>query len=103
MKYLIFAALGRQHLVKNKTWCDVDFIKTATKGDILSLGQILGYRSEKGMQIGTPLIINAKVVGYVTQHLRGKKLVVLKTKPKKNYTRVTGHRAKYTRLEFSCI
>ena len=33
------------------------------------------------------------------QQVKGKKITVLKTKPKKNYTRTRGHRTLYTRVQ----
>ena len=43
--------------------------------------------------------VEAKVVG----HERGKKLRIVKFKPKRGYKRTTGHRSEHTRLEISEI
>jgi len=44
-----------------------------------------------------------KVEAVVTGHERGKKIHVLKFKPKRGYKRRTGHRSDLTRLEISSI
>src|SRR5438270_13976061 len=48
-------------------------------------------------------LAKAKVEAVVTGHERGKKIHVLKFKPKKGYKRRTGHRSELTRLEIKDI
>jgi large subunit ribosomal protein L21 len=101
MKYLILSISGKQIVIKPNRWYDLDFIKEAKKGDLLAFKRILLYRNEETMQIGKPIISKGFIVGQVIQHIAGKKLIVLKTKPKKNYTRTSGQRKKYTRVQFA--
>lgn len=49
-------------------------------------------------KIGTPLVDGATVTGKVEKHGRGKKIIVYKMKPKKNYRRKQGHRQPYTKV-----
>lgn len=100
MKYLILSASGKQTVIKPNRWYDINFIKDAKDGDFLAFHRIYIYRNEKGIQVGKPLLSSALVIAQFIQHIKGKKLLVLKTKPKKNYTRVLGHRSKYTRVQF---
>ena len=50
------------------------------------------------LTIGTPVIEGAKVVATSHGEAKGKKIIVLKYKPKVRYRKKTGHRQFYTRL-----
>ena len=50
------------------------------------------------LTMGTPIVEGAKVIATAQSEGKGKKVTVLKYKPKVRYTRKTGHRQPYTRL-----
>jgi large subunit ribosomal protein L21 len=103
MKYLIVNVSGKQFCFKPGEWQDFDFIKTASIGSYLWLKRVLFYRQLEKIQVGQPFLKNAKVVGKVLQNYKGKKFLVLKTKPKKHYTRAKGHRQVYTRVQIQAF
>ena len=99
MKYAIAQTAGKQFLIKPGQWYDVDYIKNVNVGDYISLQKILFFRKENKVQIGKPFLLNSQIVGKVIQQdVKGDKITVLKTKPKKKYTRTRGHRQAYTRV-----
>jgi large subunit ribosomal protein L21 len=98
MNYAITQTSGKQYLFMPGKWYDLDYIKKAKPGDFVFFEQILLYKKEEKIQIGKPFLENCQIVGQVTQEIKGKKITILKTKPKKNYTRTRGHRQKYTRI-----
>jgi len=51
------------------------------------------------IEIGTPLVKGAKVIGKVLGHGKGKKLIVFKYKAKKRYKVKKGHRQPFTEVE----
>ena len=60
--------------------------------------------SEEGkVQVGNPYVKGVKVEGKVISHGKGKKVIVFKMKPKKNYRRKQGHRQPYTKIEITKI
>ena len=68
-------------------------------GDVgakVELGDVLLVENEGNVQVGSPLISNAKVQATVLQHDRAKKILVFKKKRKKQYRRTQGHRQDYT-------
>ena len=99
MKYAIAQTSGKQFLIKPGQWYDVDFINKGKIGDFIYLNKILLFRNENKIQIGTPFLTNSKIPAKIIQQVKGKKITVLKTKPKKNYTRTGGHRQLYTRVQ----
>jgi large subunit ribosomal protein L21 len=50
------------------------------------------------VKVGNPLVEGATVTAKVEKHGRGKKIIVFKYKPKKNYRRKQGHRQPYTKV-----
>jgi large subunit ribosomal protein L21 len=100
MKYAIAQTSGKQFLLKPGKWYDVDYIKNGTIGDFLSFNKILLFRKETKIQLGKPFLLSSKIPAKIIQEVvKGKKITVLKTKPKKNYTRTRGHRQMYTRVQ----
>ncbi len=71
------------------------------EGAKVSLQPLL-YRSDETVFDGSELE-KVKVEAVVTGHERGKKIHVLKFKPKRGYKRRSGHRADLTRLEIKDI
>eukprot|EP01038_Epipyxis_sp_PR26KG_P010369 gene10369-13933_t len=79
MTYAIAQTSGKQFLLKPGEWYDVDFIKNG--------------------KIGQPFLVNSQIPAKIIQQVKGPKITVLKTKPKKKYTRTRGHRQAYTRVQ----
>ena len=65
--------------------------------DVLMLG------SEDGVEVGTPLLVGAKVEGTVLSQVKGEKIIIYKYKSKKNYHRKAGHRQNYTKVEITAV
>ena len=65
----------------------------------LYVNKILLFKKKNQLQIGKPFLHKSNVPMKIIQQVKGKKITVLKTKPKKKYTRVRGHRQGYTRIQ----
>ena len=98
MKYAIAQTSGKQFLIKPGQWYDVDFIRNGNIGVFIYLNKILFFRNENKIQLGKPFLLNSQISAKIIQQVKGTKITVLKTKPKKNYTRTRGHRQLYTRV-----
>tara|TARA_E500000178_G_C16804708_1_gene654086 strand:+ start:115 stop:429 length:315 start_codon:yes stop_codon:yes gene_type:complete len=103
MKYAIAQTSGKQFLVKPGQWYDVDFISNGKVGDFIYLNKILFFRNENKVQIGKPFLTNSQIPAKIIQQVKGPKITVLKTKPKKRYTRTRGHRQSYTRVQIDSL
>lgn len=101
MEYLIIQTSGKQKIINFDKWCDIDFVRNAEINSYLAFQRILLYRQNQRVQIGFPILKNGFFVAKVIGQVSSKKCLVLKTKPKKNYTRRKGHKQKYTRIQFS--
>lgn len=98
MKYAIAQTSGKQFLVKPGFWYDVDFINGGL-GDFIYLNKILFFRKKNEIQLGRPFLEKSQIPAKIIQQVKGPKITVLKTKPKKKYTRTQGHRQSYTRVQ----
>jgi large subunit ribosomal protein L21 len=103
MKYAIAQTSGKQILVKPGQWYDVDYISEGNLGDVVSLNKILFFRKENRVQLGKPFLETSQIPATIIQQVKGPKITVLKTKPKKHYTRTRGHRQKYTRIKIDSL
>ena len=99
MKYAIAQTSGKQFLLKPGQWYDVDFINTGNLGDFIYLNKILFFRKANQIQLGKPFLGGSQIPAKIIQQVKGKKITVLKTKPKKKYTRTRGHRQAFTRVQ----
>ncbi len=68
------------------------------EGNTVELDEVLFIADGDKVSVGTPTIDGARVVATSQGEGKGKKIIVLKYKPKVRYQKKTGHRQFYTRL-----
>ena len=100
--FAIAETSGRQFLFKVNRYYDLDKINAKEKEKI-TLNNILLIKDDKSISIGKPYIKNAKVELEVMSHLRDKKIIVYKMRPKKKTRRKMGHRQELTRVMVKSI
>ena len=100
--FAIAETSGRQFLFKVNKYYDLDRINAKEKEKI-TLNNILLIKDNKTISIGKPYIKNAKVELEVMSHLRDKKIIVYKMRPKKKTRRKMGHRQELTRVMVKSI
>ena len=100
--YAIIESCGKQYKV---TEGDVVFFEKldAEEGKKVTFDKVILVSEEGKVQIGNPYVKGVKVEGKVVSHGKGKKIIVFKMKPKKNYRRKQGHRQPYTKVEITGI
>ncbi len=99
--YAIVKVGGKQYRVEKGDSLVVDRMP-AGEGDKVELQPLLYADGDKSVLSGEDLA-KVKVEATVTGHERGKKIHVLKFKPKRGYKRRSGHRSDLTRLEIGDI
>ena len=100
--YAIIESCGKQYKVAQG---DVVFFEKldAEEGKKVTFDNVVMVSDEGKVQIGNPYVKGVKVEGKVISHGKGKKIIVFKMKPKKNYRRKQGHRQPYTKVEITNI
>ena len=102
MSYAIIETGGKQLRVEPGRFYDVDLLPV-NKGYQISLDNVLLVQHDGDVHIGQPLVEGALVEGTVMGHLRGKKIIVYKMRPKKKTRKKKGHRQELTRLMIDSI
>ena len=65
--------------------------------------EVLMLADDSGIKIGTPVVEGVSAKAEVVEHGKGKKVIVFKYKPKKNYRKKQGHRQPYTMVKINAI
>ena len=97
MKYAIVEISGRQFLIETGKYYDLNRIPTELGKEII-LNRVLLANNDGEILIGKPYLDSVKVKGKILEHLRGRKTIVYKMRPKKKTRKKQGHRQDLTRV-----
>ena len=97
MKYAIIEISGRQFWVEIGRYYDFNRIKVKL-GKQITLNRVLLLKNQENTLIGKPYLENVKIKGKVLEHLREKKTIIYKMRPKKKTRKKHGHRQELTRV-----
>jgi large subunit ribosomal protein L21 len=102
MTYAIIETGGKQVKVEAGRFYDIELL-SAEPDEKVTIDAVLLVQHEGGVSIGQPRVAGATVEGTVMRHLRGRKVLVYKMKPKKKTRKKRGHRQEITRLLINSI
>ena len=97
MKYAIVEISGRQFWIETGKYYDFNRIPTEL-GKEITLNRVLLLNNDGEIFVGKPYLQSVKVKGKILEHLRGRKTIVYKMKPKKKARKKQGHRQELTRV-----
>lgn len=97
MKYAIVEISGRQFWIETGKYYYFNRIP-AELGKQITLNRILLFNNKGDLSIGKPYLENVQIKGKILEHLRGKKTIVYKMRPKKKTRKKQGHRQELTRV-----
>jgi len=93
---------GKQYLVSPGDKIKIEKIE-GKEGKEITFKEVLLVEKNKKLEIGTPEVKGAKVIGKILKQDKAKKVVIFKYKPKTRYKKKTGHRQPYTEVEITGI
>ncbi|RME36427.1 MAG: 50S ribosomal protein L21 [Deltaproteobacteria bacterium] len=99
--YAVIKTGGKQYKVSEGDLVKVEKLEGAV-GDTIELDEVLMVGGEE-VKIGTPLLPGAKVKARIVEQGKDKKILVFKSKRRKNYRKKYGHRQPITRLQITGI
>ena len=102
MAYAIIAAGGTQLRVEPGRFYDINRLPVEAEEKI-TIDNVLMVENDGDISVGQPLVSGATVSGTVVRHMRGKKVIVYKMKPKKKTRKKRGHRQELTRVMIDSI
>jgi large subunit ribosomal protein L21 len=102
MTYAIIETGGKQIRVEPGRFYDVDRL-TVGEDEQITLERVLFVSNDGEAHVGQPLVEGATITATVMRHLRGRKVIVYKMKPKKKTRKKRGHRQELTRVMVDAI
>ena len=100
--YAVLKTGGKEYRISKGDTIRVEKLKGKV-GDQVEVKDVLMVSQEGQVQVGTPYLTNAVVVGEIVQEIKGRKVLTYKMKKRKNYRRFKGHRQTYTYLKVNDI
>lgn len=97
MKYAIVEISGRQFWIETGKYYDFNRIPTEL-GKKIILNRVLLLNNDGEILIGKPYLETVKIKGRILEHLRGRKTIIYKMRPKKKTRKKQGHRQELTRV-----
>ncbi|MBD2462094.1 50S ribosomal protein L21 [Oscillatoria sp. FACHB-1407] len=102
MAYAIIETGGKQLRVEPGRFYDVERLAVG-EDEAVTIDRVLFVENDGDVSIGQPFVTGATVEGTVLRHLRGRKIIVYKMRPKKKTRKKQGHRQELTRLMINSI
>lgn len=102
MTYAIIETGGKQLRVEPGRFYDVERLAVEAEGSV-SIDRVLYVDNDGEIHVGQPWVDGAIVEATVLSHLRGRKIIVYKMRPKKKTRKKQGHRQELTRLLINAI
>lgn len=96
--YAIIETGGKQYRVEKNQVLYIEKLDNEVGTEVVFDKVLMVYG-----KVGTPYVKDAKVTAKVEKHGRGRKIIVFKYKPKKNYRKKQGHRQPYTKVVITAI
>ena len=97
MKYAIVEISGRQFWIETGKYYDFNRIPTEL-GKQITVNRVLLINNDGDLLIGKPYLKNVQIKAKILEHLRSKKTIVYKMRPKKKTRKKQGHRQELTRV-----
>lgn len=93
---------GKQYLISPGQKVRIEKIDKK-EGDKIGFPDVLLLEKEGKIVVGKPIVKGVKVEGKVLAQKKGKKITILKYKPKTRYKVKKGHRQPFTEVEIKTI
>ena len=100
--YAIIKTGGKQYKVAEGDVIRVELLDAEAESTV-EIAEVLTVIDGETLTVGKPYVESAKVSCKVLEHGKGKKIHVLRYKPKKNIRVKKGHRQPFTKLQIEKI
>ncbi len=100
--YAVIKSGGKQHKVSEGEEILLEKL-SLDEGEIIEFSEVLAVNKDGNLNVGKPLLEGAVVKGKVVNHLKTKKITVIKMKRRKDYRKKQGHRQNLTKVKIESI
>ena len=100
--YAVIKSGGKQHKVSEGEEILLEKL-SLDEGEVIEFSEVLAVNKDGNLNVGKPLLEGAVVKGKVMNHLKTKKITVIKMKRRKDYRKKQGHRQNLTKVKIESI
>ena len=100
--YAVIKSGGKQHKVSEGEEILLEKI-SLDEGEVIEFSEVLAVNKDGNLNVGKPHLEGAIVKGKVINHLKTKKITVIKMKRRKDYRKKQGHRQNLTKVKIESI
>ena len=100
--YAVIKSGGKQHKVSEGEEILLEKI-SLDEGEVIEFSEVLAVNKDGNLNVGKPILKGAVVKGKVLNHLKTKKITVIKMKRRKDYRKKQGHRQNLTKVKIESI
>ena len=100
--YAVIKSGGKQHKVSEGEEILLEKL-SLDEGEVIEFSEVLAVNKDGNLNVGKPLLEGAVVKGKVVNHLKTKKITVIKMKRRKDYRKKQGHRQNLTKVKIESI
>ena len=100
--YAIFTSGGRQYEATPGTVLKLEKLPGEV-GESVTLDEVLLFSDGEPVQVGQPLVQNVAIQARIVEQGRHRKIVVFKSKRRKDYQKKQGHRQYFTAVRIDGI
>ena len=100
--YAVIKSGGKQHKVSEGEEILLEKL-SLDEGESIEFSEVLAVNKDGNLNVGKPLLEGAVVKGKVLNHLKTKKITVIKMKRRKDYRKKQGHRQNLTKVKIESI
>lgn len=100
--YAVLASGGKQYKVEEGDILRIEKIP-GDVGASVSFDKVLMFSDGEKIQVGAPMLDGITVSGHIVEQDKARKILVFKSKRRKNYRRKQGHRQPYTAVKIDSI
>ncbi len=98
MSLAVIKTGGKQYLISPGQKIKIEKLDKEENSEII-FDEVLLLEKDEKIEIGTPTIKGAKVIGKILKQDKAKKVIIFKYKAKKRYKVKKGHRQPFTEVE----
>ena len=100
--YAVIKSGGKQHKVSEGEEILLEKL-SLDEGEDIEFSEVLAVNKDGTLNVGKPLLKGAIVKGKVINHIKTKKITVIKMKRRKDYRKKQGHRQNLTKVKIESI
>ncbi len=103
MSYAVIQTGGKQYKVKSGEILKIEKLPDSKPNTKIEFKEILAYGDDKIIEVGSPIVVGAKVEANLIKNDKNRTILVFKKRRRHNSRRKNGHRQEYSMIKINKI